>query len=78
MEAHTIIPNFIIPQPKHMLWILKRNISLRQVFFSTHSLYYENNIQNLKLKSLLIFKTGGMTDLQYRWHKKKLQISNVL
>ena len=49
-------PNFLISQPKHMLWTLKRSISMRR-FFRAHKTYVKTdgleNIDNSALKNFV-------------------------
>ena len=49
--SHFIIEHiFFISQPKHMLWVFKRTISVRQFFWVPKT--YVLNIHNFKLKTL--------------------------
>ena len=52
MIAYQVI-NFLISQPKHMLWVLKRTVAMRRFFLATNyrlNLMIKKNIYNFKLK----------------------------
>ena len=48
--------NFLISQPKHMLWVLKRTVSMRR-FFLAPKIYVQidglENINNFTLKNIV-------------------------
>ena len=48
------IINFLISQPKHMLWVLKRTVSLR----GKHSVHQIAKLEILSMKSKHLYKFG--------------------
>ena len=39
--------NFLISQPKHMLWVLKRTISMRQFFLAPKTYVQTDGLENI-------------------------------
>ena len=39
--------NFLISQPKHMLWVLKRTVSMRQFFWAPKTYVQTDGLENI-------------------------------
>ena len=47
--------NFLIAQPKHMLWVLKRTFSMRQFFWAPKTYAKTDELENIYTFTLKIF-----------------------
>ena len=48
--------NFLISQPKHMLWVLKRTISMRRFFWAPKTYFQTDGLENIyNFRSKFVF-----------------------